>query len=387
MANVEKLLQGNSGVEFLTQLKIDPADEKLLNDSKKKIREHLRKVISDETKRLINTSIIPRFFTQGSGAYGLMNRPAWMPPQQIDLDDGVYLPMTFIKGALPSQAATLFFGIVDTALKALIRKEGWLGFVEKDTCARVLINGNLHIDVPLYAIPDVEFGRLAKASVARDMIANDSNDFDFMRSRKMKLDTWEELPSEKVLLAHRKEDWKASDPRKIHEWFLEAVDFFGERLRRQCRYMKAWRDHHRLDHVSSIALMAAVFMVFEDLGQLHIPRRDDLILLEIADRLPRILSSEIENPAEAGEKLTERWTQEERNAAVRVATAMKDSLNSCINQCYIAEVAVEHLQDVFGERIPNRPDLVSVHSAAATAVASAPALFVPAPAVGRSTTG
>src|SRR6476659_3024165 len=47
-------------------------------DPKRPIREA---VISTETKRRLGVAIVPRFFTQGSDAYKLMNRRAWMPPQ------------------------------------------------------------------------------------------------------------------------------------------------------------------------------------------------------------------------------------------------------------------------------------------------------------------
>jgi hypothetical protein len=167
-----------------------------------------RKRIQDlqrvETKKRLGVSIVPRFFTQGSDAYSLMNRRAWMPPQQIDLDDGIYLPMTFAKGAKPSQAATIFFAIVDEALKKLIECENWKEFIAKDTCARVVIDDCLHVDVPLYAIPDDQFGRLAKAAMDR-AIVDSMDDIDFMSSRKLKVESWEELDSDKVLLAHRKD--------------------------------------------------------------------------------------------------------------------------------------------------------------------------------------
>lgn len=342
--------------------------------------------MSVETKKRLGVSIIPRFFTQGSDAYKLLNRRAWMPPQQIDLDDGLYLPMTFVKGTKPSQAAALFFAIVDEALKKLIEREKWRAFEEKDTCARVIIDEYLHVDVPLYAIPDDQFGRLSKAAMDR-AIADSVDNIDFMSSRKMKIDSWDELDSEKVLLAHRKEDWRPSDPRKIHDWFLGAIDFYGELLRRECRYLKAWRDHQKLDHVSSIILMICVFNVFEEIGHLRLPRRDDLVLLSVASRLAGMLDGKIENPAEPAEVLGTNWTAEERRRATNMASEMHSQLDMAINHCYLPDVAVSRMQAVFGDRIPDRPDLVGVHSAAAAAVAATPALIVPAPVVGRSTSG
>jgi len=66
---------------------------------------------------------------------------------------------------------------------------------------------------------------------------------------------------------------------------------------------------------------------------------------------------------------------------------MHDELDTVINHCYLPHVAVTRMRNIFGERIPNRPDLVGVHSAAAAAVAATPATVVPAPTVGRSTSG
>lgn len=112
----------------------------------------------------------------------------------------------------------------------------------------LIISAQTHIDVPLYAIPGAEFMLMEKAVQARTLDGA-------LDSRADSVDRWDALPSDCVLLAHREEGWKASDPRKIHDWFVDAVELYGERLRRVCRYLKAWRDHNRphLDGVSSIS--------------------------------------------------------------------------------------------------------------------------------------
>ena len=53
----------------------------------------------------------PRFFTQGSFSYKTINDPCWVPPQQMDLDDGCYLPLAFVKAAKPAAAAQAFFAV------------------------------------------------------------------------------------------------------------------------------------------------------------------------------------------------------------------------------------------------------------------------------------
>src|SRR5260370_13448828 len=112
-------------------------------------------------------------------------------------------------------------------------------------------------------------------------------------------DRWDTLPSDCVLLAHREDDWISSDPRKIHDWFIDAIHIYGSVLRRVCRYLKAWRDHNQphLDDVSSILLMVCASQAYEHLGRPNVPSRDDLALLRVAARLPRLLAGSVYNPA------------------------------------------------------------------------------------------
>ena len=342
MANVEKLLRNSGeGVDLLTRLELLPEEQKLLKSAKTKIRDQLRAAIGEATRSRLGRTITPRFFTQGSDKYKTLNRPAWMPPQRKDLDDGVYLPMTFMQNARPSQAADIFFAIVDAALEQLIKREGWKGFERKPTCARVILDDGSHVDVPLYAIPDDEFGRLEKAEA---LMAADSADW-FMRSRMDRRNSWDLLPSDKVLLAHREEGWKPSDPRQVHEWFLGGVKDYGEDLRRQSRYLKAWRDHHQLDHISSIILMVCAWNVFRELGQSLVPSRDDLMLAKITERLPDLFAAEIENPTDRAEKLCRKWSAEERTKAIRAAASMHEEVDMAVHHCYIATSAVARISD------------------------------------------
>ena len=67
----------------------------------------------------------PRFFTQGSWAYKTLNAPA-QHPQQADVDDGCYLPMSFVSQTKrPSTAATVFFAAAEEALKPLVEERRW----------------------------------------------------------------------------------------------------------------------------------------------------------------------------------------------------------------------------------------------------------------------
>lgn len=374
MANVAKLLHTTVDPEtFLVNL--TPQDS-LLKQARTKVREHLREVFVQAGKEVFGEAIRPRFFTQGSSAYGTLNDPAWPPEQQMDLDDGCYLPLSFVKGEKPSRAAKLFFDFVDAALKVLADKEGWR-HETKPTCCRVVISDDAHIDIPLYAIPDREFVSL------RDRTAKSAT-----TGLAAKYEDWDELPSNAVLLAHRDEDWKVSDPRQIHKWFIDAVDVYGERLRRDSRYMKGWRDHHKLDKykVSSILLMACIWNAYEIIRGPFLPDREDERLLRVIERLPQMLKTSVYIPACGTEDLN-RIPSEHRQKVANLVEDLAARLRDVVKNCSDQRDAVEEMRDMFGTRVPYRTDLVAIPTQAVVTVTSEPKKVNPAPEVGRSTSG
>ncbi len=324
----------------------------------------------------------PRFFTQGSWAYKTLNAPA-QQPQQADVDDGCYLPLSFLHQTdRPSVAAEVFFEVAEKALADLITKKGWT-LSGKLTCIRVELSELAHIDIPLYAIPDHEFETLVKAENVRragleGMSINES------------VESWEDLPKTKVLLAHREEGWMDSDPRPVKEWFIDQVETKGEQLRRVVRYIKAYRDWNwKSGGPSSILLMAAAAPLFakED-------RRDDLALIEVVKQLPGALREGICNPINPDESLTDRLRSSSTDVdMVEQAALQFEDLGKQLQAALDAgnaQQACAWLKDLFGPRIPNRPDLVKVVAAASTvvaAIASSPAIAGPSELVGRTRAG
>lgn len=383
MSDLSKLLHGaRDDASFLDKLDLSPDEVTILESARRDARTAIRESFNREARNRFNVAVAPRFYTQGSYAYRTINRPAYPPKQQKDLDDGVYLPLTFVKGETrPSQAAEVYFRFIDEILQALCRARGWT-FATRPTCARLTIAPDAHLDVPLYAIPDAEFQKLSKALAAT--FAEDST-YDFMNARRAKLDNWEALPSDQVLLAHREEDWKVSDPRAIHEWFLAAIDRYGEQLRRMSRYLKAWRDEKgaTIGSLSSICLMACVFEVYARSRGLD--RRDDRALLEVARALPKLLEGPVLNPVDRSETLCSKLSREERQAAIALASALAGDVEAAI-QASDANQSIAFLRRSLGVRVPHRPDLVAVESVVAT-IRREPARVVAAPVVGRSISG
>ncbi len=372
MANVSKLLYTTTDPEhFLANLEPDVT---ILLRAQKKVRSHLREVFAAASADLFGEVVIPRFFTQGSSSYRTLNEPAWPPRQQKDLDDGCYLPLSFVRGERPSKAAKLFFQFVDAALINLAKTEGWI-HIQKPTCVRLEIARDGHIDVPLYAIPDDQFRLLEDRALQKSM-----------HTASAKADNWDALPSDAVLLAHREDDWVESDPRKIHGWFQDAVKVYGTRLRRDSRYLKAWRDFHELDkdNLTSIVLMACVWHAYEAIRGPFLPDREDERLFKVVERLPTLLESDVFIGPCGDEDLNRMSATQRKNAAAKareLGARLKEVLSSPTDK----RSAVDIMRLVLGERVPDMPELVAI-TAAAT-VLSHPKKVVAAPEVGRSQSG
>jgi hypothetical protein len=316
----------------------------------------------------------PRFFTQGSWAYKTLNAPAH-ETQQADVDDGAYLPLSFVsETARPSTASSVFFRAAEAALAPVVRARGWKLISDKDTCVRVEISPWAHIDIPLYAIPDAEFETLAKAAALRGYALNEA-------ARRAEQDSWDRLPKNCVLLAHRERDWLSSDPRPVKEWFIQQVADRGEQLRRIVRYLKGFRDWQwrGAGAPSSILLMAAAAPLFEKRD-----RRDDLALLDVVSQLPATLRRGVNSPVDANENLTKRLGADNVEAAARTFEALDAQMKAAREAT--PHEACARLRQMFGPRFPDAPHRVQVVSVAAT-VAAAPARATPSVLVGRTRAG
>ncbi|MBC3475719.1 CBASS cGAMP synthase [Pseudomonas taiwanensis] len=321
----------------------------------------------------------PRFFTQGSWAYKTLNSPAHIPPQQGDCDDGAYLPISFLKGTRrPSVASAVFFTAAETALEDLVKENqalGWKLIRDKDTCIRIQISITAHIDIPLYSIPDEEFVTLAKAATRSGYMTFD----EAFNARGA--ESWADLPTDQVMLAHRKDDWVSSDPRPVKNWFVDQVTDKGEQLRRIVRYLKAYRDWQwKAGGPSSILLMAAATPLFT-----KVKGRDDLALLEVLKGLPDALRKGVNNPVDGSESLTARLSAEELEEAAEQFEKLESNLNGAVNASDPASACV-WLRKMFGPRFPERTDLVRVVTVAST-IAAIPAEAAASEFVGTSKAG
>lgn len=385
-------------VDFLARLDVSDEERQELAAARDAIRAELRtgfsawqdkidrRVILSEAavrKSVGDPKLRPKFRMQGSASYHTLNDPAQHPPQQIDYDDGVYLPISFLaETGNPILASAGYFRLVETILAPLCEREDWTLCTDKRSCVRIKLHSKAHIDLPLYAIPDDEFETFVeKASAMKTPFERQ-----MMRdSIELAEAVYETLPQDEMRLAHRNDGWIKSDPRLIERWFKGAVETHGPQLRRTCRYFKAWRDHQWEECcLTSITIMKCVVDAFDSLrGSLN-EKRDDLAVFEVASRLNGYFNGEIRNPV-LDAVLNDNWSEADRKVFKEGATCLHDCLVTALRGADDRGLALSQLTQAFGPRIPQDVDLIE--PTAETVVKSYKPTKVPAPQVPRTTSG
>lgn len=404
--NLHGLLRGTGKLSgFLHNIELPNTDEIMLCEARDAIRAELRdtfQVISNEAPMqkafLIEGSlrayitdsdlkalqIAPKFRSQGSYVYKTLNDPVpqHAPPQQVDLDDGVFVPTSFVNEEQPVIAAKAYFEAVEGALRPLCQRKGWRLSQKKPSCVRIYVGTKIHIDLPLYAIPDEDFAQV-------EMMAKADG------SRTMRMDAsvlveaeYQKLPDDHIMLAERGGTWRKSDPRALERWFQAAVWNHGEELRHVCRYLKAWRDHQwrePKDGIPSITLMAMAVGMFDAAPSKPPADREDLALQLVAAGMPALLEKTIKNPVVEGETLDGGWTREMRADFVSRARELASCIAAAVGGTS-PDAAIVRMQGCLGGRVPSQPTLVEPDSQEA-AILATPRRYAAAPAVGRSVSG
>ncbi len=294
--------------------------------------------------------ITPKFIPQGSKVYRTLNYPCHTPPQQVDFDYGVYLPVSYhANNGEPSIAALEYFAQVDTILDRVARSRGWVIDRSKKTCTRLIIDNLIHIDIPLYSIPDVEFQRITKAMESERLVKNSRGEtFQFDNE----IEFWDNFAIDKVLLCRREGRWIPSDPRKIAKAFREAISKHGEQLRRVWRYLKAWRDNlwPNGNGPSSIYLMFGALKTYKAAMW-----RDDIGLHSALQAFLTASSTKV--LTNEGEDLAKNQKPEELVALERAANSFSSELAQAINLSEedgrAERIVVQHLGNRFP--IPDKP--------------------------------
>ncbi|PVM85123.1 CBASS cGAMP synthase [Caulobacter radicis] len=364
--NAHRAFTSSSTNNYLAGLTVERDREDELraarDDAREAVRNALRTITSPylfESATVEQSALRPKFRMQGSFAYRTLNDPS-QAPQEIDLDDGMFVPVSFLTGsegnARPGIISDRYFEAVEAALAPLCDARGWELETDLPSCVRIRLNDGAHVDMALYAIPDEEFAILVEKAAPEGM-ANDSlraaaDSIEFSEQ------VYRDLDPDQIMLAHREEGWKPSDPRKLDEWFQEGLKAHGEQFRRVCRYLKGWRDHTWSScRLASIALMACARASF-DADKSIADNRDDLRMLDVSQRLPEQLKTRIRNPVVEGQFLDEKWDKPARDDFVQKAQDLAGRLEDALLGSDSKQAAVNALIGAFGPRVPNDVSLI-----------------------------
>ncbi|MEZ8142869.1 CBASS cGAMP synthase [Enterovibrio sp. FF113] len=302
----------------------------------------------DDEQRRAFLKIRPKFWTQGSFQYKTLNVPYRKPPQEMDIDDGVYFPMQMFEDA-PALAHKLMIALVDTALQSLAAEnDGWVFDNTKPTCARIHIaDQNVHLDVPMYAIPEEKFVLMKESLDARGSNESFADSNEFWLSDETRLD-----PNSVHLARRDSEKWQKSDPQVVQKWFTESVNDVGEHLRLSCRFLKGWRDvtWENGGGPSSIALMKCAV---DTLGQSPLDGKDlGLAINAVASNLAKQFNAGVESPDPSDERPlfpdSSQHNEKQRNM-VEAALKLELFLHAAMT-AQTREDASRYLSHVFGER-------------------------------------
>jgi hypothetical protein len=358
---------------------ISPTEEqrKELVQAKNKIRDHLRQGIRRASTTVLgmDKQVEPRFRTQGSWSYKTCIQGAQLPPQEMDWDFGVYLPVTvWDEDAPPHSMAKLYFSFVEESLEDLCKKEGWILDRHNSRCVRVKISSWAHIDLPLYAAPEEKFQEVKDRPVFDHAISKNylresvsASLEEYSELGEMPEFFWAEM--EDIHMAMRDGNWVKSDPEQVSKWFDDQVTQHGDQLRRVCRYLKAWRDYHwRERGPSSVLLMIMAAKRFEP-----VDGRDDIALERAAGAVEDLVQGEVR---EAGiDNCSENFNRlddEGRALASKRASELRSAIRRArALQRPMRMDAIFRIQQQLGERIPEDVDLVVADSAGEVRATSA----------------
>lgn len=345
---------------------------KYLKPEDQKVLAKLMTELSDDLKKEF-VKLNPRFWTQGSFAYNTLNRPYKTPPQEMDIDDGAYLPMMFFEDK-PAIGHQLLLLLVDASLCSLAaERHGWL-FEPKEMCGRIKIPArNVHIDVPMYAIPQDKFLEKEVLLEKAESLRASMEAYDGMSVADHAL--YDQLDVDYVNLAVRITDqkWIKSDPKDVHLWFQDACQRNGRHLRKICRIIKAWRDAtdwQESNGPSSISLMAAIVDITD---RTELDTKDfGSIMLTVAKELPIVFRNGVESPDLNDERpLFPHIDSHEKKHTETISKL--EELASSLESAYNAQTkqeALNTLNSKYGNRVTDSDLIVS--QAAAPAYENAP---------------
>lgn len=354
---------------FVNKIKPTEVQRNYLNECRVKVRRKIKQGLSSFISEYTDFLVSPKFRIQGSWAYGTCNQPA-KPQQEMDIDYGVYLPASLFNNERSDALAKKYFAAVEVLLIDLAKEERWQIDSSKETCVRLKLQYQSHMDIPLYIVPDDMFNDLeeknqmiSEASLAADQKMSINSvyycgleSFSY-EDRLIKLDK-----ITKIHMAIRSGGWKESDCEIIRKWysdFLSKQEDKGRQLRYIARYLKAWRDYIFLEGGPSSILL----MVIANRYYSYKENRDDIALLNVIEFLPQALKNAVIEPS-IPEHENEDFNRIPLDKRAECAEKAQNLYNHLKTSISVSDPnnAISFLRFSFGNRIPTDISLITIDS-------------------------
>lgn len=284
--------------------------------SLKKSRKQLRKTIRNWFAEKKSDKLQPKFYSQGSFMMNTIINP--IPVDELvkyDLDDGIYFiekPNEDNRENIDTWHNWVYESVNNHTKKETIRKK---------SCVRVIFADGHHIDLPIYYQLDQDG-----------------------------------TPE----LAHRKESWKDSDPKKFTEWFNEKAAGNAQ-LTCMVQYIKAWKNfkENKNTHLKLPSGFALTILVVNNYVE---DDNDDVAFREtiraMYNELSKIGGFQCLRPTTPeGENI---FADYYITAETNFLNALKNLLEDCdrANEEKNFKTASEYLRDnQFGDRFPKGEDI------------------------------
>lgn len=304
--------------EFLKKIRLSETKKESLRTSRTANRERIENHFRDVLKK-----DKPKFHGQGSYNMHTIVNPL---DDDYDIDDGVYLQGLGTDQSKWPSCETIHGWIVE-ATKGYTKSPP----ESRSKCVRVPYVG-YHVDLPCYACNSAD------------------------------------VP----MLFRKGGDPIESDPREFSNWFQNKVNAFGDQLRNDIRYLKAWRDHQGGD-----ALMASgCGLTILGSNNFVLDERDDVSFVKTVTLVYGYLSAggKITKPVAPYENLDAKWTDRQRENYIKKVKALMDRGNDALNEESRA-VASGIWRQMFGNRFPVVEEDATKSLAASAIRTSRPAIL------------
>ncbi len=242
----------------------------------------------------------PKFYMQGSFAMKTTVNP--IGDKEYDVDDGVYIQGYSDKDMSEWPSTTTVHKWVKDAVHGYTSTDP----IDKNTCVRVVFAENYHVDLPIY---------ISK--------------------------------NENIYLAHKENGWSISDPKEFTDWFIDKIKIYGEQVRSDVKFLKAWKDY------KSIPLKGLEITILVGENFYKSTDNDLKSLIGTISNINNKLKYNFtcKKPVRPFEDLFEKKSEAQRNQIIDSLEKIEEQLNKVANEEDVDKIN-ELLVEIFGDRFP-----------------------------------